>query len=85
MPEDEGQMLLRGIDGDDEEVSQQGEVQRERDISDHGCDVAVRGQKAQEDKEGSGQCSKYQGNRGGAGRVLSGGAIDVAGPSHAGP
>ncbi|KIM66948.1 hypothetical protein SCLCIDRAFT_21713 [Scleroderma citrinum Foug A] len=54
--EDEGQVPLRGIGGDDDEVGQQGEMQRERDVSDCGCDVAVRGRKAQEDEEGGGRC-----------------------------
>ena len=42
----ESQVLLRGVDGNDEEVGQWWEVQGEWDIGNRGHDIAVRGQKA---------------------------------------
>ena len=59
MPEDEGQMPFRGIDGNDEEVGQWQEAQGEQDISDHGHDIAVRGRKVQEDEESSGRRGEH--------------------------
>ena len=59
MSKNEGQVSLRGVDGNNEEVSQQQEAQGERDVGNCGHDIAVRGQKVQEDEESGGQRSKH--------------------------
>ena len=46
VPENESQVSLQGVDGNDEEVGQWREVQGERDIGNRGCDVAAGGRKA---------------------------------------
>ena len=45
MSKNEGQVSLQGVDGNDEEVGQRQEVQGERDVSDHGHNVAWGGEK----------------------------------------
>ena len=84
VPSGHDQEPFQGVHQHDGEVDKQGEKEGERDISDHDRDIAKRRREAQEDEEGSCRSREYRGDRRGDGELFSGGAINPAGPSHAG-